>query len=75
MNATYKVFIKGTEVSCNLLPCSNETHSYLYFNYTHSTEEVIIIPEFPSFLILQLFMIATLLAVIVYRRKHTVRQI
>ena len=29
------------------------------------------IPEFPSFLILPLFMIATLLAVIVYRRKPT----
>ncbi len=29
-----------------------------------------IIPEFPSFLILPLFMIITLLAVIVYRRKH-----
>jgi len=28
------------------------------------------IPEFPSFLILPLFMIATLLAVIVYKRKH-----
>lgn len=28
------------------------------------------IPEFPSFLILPLFMIATLLVVIVYRRKH-----
>jgi len=30
------------------------------------------IPEFPSFLILPLFMIATLLAVIAYRRKHTI---
>ena len=30
-----------------------------------------IIPEFPSFLILLLFMILTLLTVIVYRRKHT----
>jgi hypothetical protein len=30
------------------------------------------IPEFPSFLILPLFMIATLLAVTVYRRKRTV---
>jgi endonuclease YncB( thermonuclease family) len=30
------------------------------------------IPEFPSFLILPLFMIATLLAAIVYRRKHMV---
>jgi parallel beta-helix repeat protein len=72
MNATYKVFVNGTEVSYNLLPFSNETDSYLYFNYTHSTQEVIIIPEFPSFLILPLFMIATLLAVIVYKRKHVV---
>jgi hypothetical protein len=72
MNGTYKVFINGTEVSYNLLLCSNETYSYLYFNYTHSTQEVIIIPEFPSFLILPLLMIATILAVIVYRRKHTV---
>jgi len=30
-----------------------------------------VIPEFPSFLILPLFMIATLLAVIVYRRRHS----
>jgi len=30
-----------------------------------------VIPEFPSFLILPLFMMATLLAVIVYRRKHS----
>jgi hypothetical protein len=29
-----------------------------------------VIPEFPTFLILPLFFIATLLAVIVYRRKH-----
>jgi len=69
MNTTYKVFVNSTEISYSLLPFSNETHSYLYFNYTHSTQEVIIIPEFPSFLILPLFMIATLLAVIVYRRK------
>jgi photosystem II stability/assembly factor-like uncharacterized protein len=30
------------------------------------------IPEFPSFLILPIFMIATLLAVIVYKRKHAI---
>jgi parallel beta-helix repeat protein len=72
MNETYRVFVDGTEVQHTLLPCSNSTHSYLYFNYTHSTQEVIIIPEFPSFLILPLFMIATLLAVIVYKRKHVV---
>jgi parallel beta-helix repeat protein len=69
LNGTYRVFVNGIEVQYNPLPCSNSTHSYLYFNYTHSTEEVTIIPEFPSFLILPLFMMAMLLAVIVYRRR------
>ena len=32
----------------------------------------LVVPEFPSFLILPIFMIATLLAVTVYRRKHSV---
>jgi parallel beta-helix repeat protein len=69
MNSTFAVFVNGTEIAYTLLPCSNETYSYLYFNYTHSTQEVIIIPEFPSFL-MPLFMIATLLAFIAYKRKH-----
>jgi len=34
--------------------------------------DITVIPEFPSFLILPLFMIATLLAVIVYKRKGKV---
>ena len=32
-----------------------------------------VIPEFPSFLILPLFMVATLLAIIVYKRRHLTR--
>jgi len=71
MNVTYRVFVNGTEVTYDLLPCSNSTHSYLYFTYNLSTQEVIVIPEFPSFLILSLFMTATLVTVIVYRRKHS----
>jgi parallel beta-helix repeat protein len=69
MNVTYRVFVNRTEVSCNLLQCSNNTHSYLYFNYTRSTQEVIIIPEFPSFLILPLLFTVTLLVVVVCRKK------
>jgi parallel beta-helix repeat protein len=72
MNTPFNVYVNGTEISYNLLPCSNQTYSYLYFNYSHSTERVIIIPEFPSFLILPLFMIATLLAVLICRRKRSV---
>jgi len=74
MNETYQVFVNGTEVQCNLLPCSNTTQSYLYFTYNLSTQEVIIIPEFSSFL-LPLFMLSTLLAVIVYRRKHIISRV
>ncbi len=70
MNGTYHVLLNGTEIPYTLLPCSDANTSYLYFNYTHSTQEVIIIPEFPSFLILPAFLMATLLAVATYRRKH-----
>lgn len=49
----------------------NDTHRWIYFAYPHSIHEIVIIPEFSPFLILPLFMIATLLAVTVYRRKHT----
>jgi len=70
MNGTYRVFVNGTEVSCNFLSCSNSTYSYLYFNYVHSTQEVIIIPEFPSFLILSLFIMTALLVAILCRRKQ-----
>ena len=71
MNGTYHVSLNGTEIPHTLLPCSDADTSYLYFNYTHSTQKVIIIPEFPSFLILPLFFMATLLAVITYRRKRS----
>ena len=70
MNATYRVFVNGTEVSYSVLACSNTTHSYLYFTYSHSTKDIVIIPELASLIILPLFMMATLLAVIVYRKKR-----
>jgi len=71
MNETYKVFVNGTEVPYNLLPCSNSTHSYLYFDYEHSTQEVVIISEFPLALVLPLFMMAILLTVILYKTKNS----
>ena len=70
MNATYRVFVNGTEVQCNLLPCSNSTHSYLYFSYSHSIKEIVIIPELASLIILLLFMLATLVVVIICNKKR-----
>ncbi len=73
MNGTYRVFVNGTEIpSPVLMDISNSTHTYLYFNYTHSTHEVIIIPESPSILTLPPFIMTTLLAVLVYKRKRSV---
>jgi hypothetical protein len=69
MNGTYRVFVNGAEVSYHLLSCSNSSNSCLYFNYTHSTQEIIIITEFPSLLILPLFMIATLSVAVIYRKR------
>ena len=58
------------------LESENDSHSFIHLSYTYSsTIEVTIqgswiIPEFPPFLILPLFMMATLLAVMVYGRKR-----
>jgi parallel beta-helix repeat protein len=70
MNENYKVFVNGTEVPCNLLPCSNTTHNYLYFTYNHSTQEVIIIPEFPTWTSILLLLIVLTVAIVIYKRRH-----
>jgi hypothetical protein len=70
MNCTFAVFVNSTEISYATLPCSNANVTFLYFNYSHSTEQVMIIPEFPSLLSLPMFLIATLIAVGLYRRKR-----
>jgi parallel beta-helix repeat protein len=41
MSGTYHVSTDGTEIPFTLLPCSNSTHSYLYFNYAYSTQVII----------------------------------
>jgi parallel beta-helix repeat protein len=51
-------------------------HTCTFFTYSQSTQNIQIIgteviPELPSFIIMPLFMITTLLSVIVYRRKCT----
>ena len=70
LNDAYRVFVNGTEVAHTLLPCSNSTHSYLYFTYTHSTQDVVIIPEFPSILIVPLLMALTLGVAVLLRKRR-----
>ena len=71
MNETYHVTINGTEpYYWNYTLHDDGDSRWIYFSYQHSTLEIVIVPEFPSFLILPLFMIATLLTVVVCRRKQ-----
>lgn len=66
----YSILVNGQPplyVNYNLL--ENGTHRWIYFTYKHSTKEVIIVPEFPSFIVMPMFMIATLLAIACKRKR------
>jgi hypothetical protein len=71
-NATIPAFPHGTNVTYTVMAedkANNTITTEELFGYQYQYE---VIPEFPSLLILPLFMIATLLAVTVYRRKHSI---
>jgi len=71
MNDTFRVFVNGTEIlpSPEPLPCSNSTHNYLYFTYDHSTQEVVIVPEFPTWTSMLLILIVLTVAIAIYKRR------
>jgi rhodanese-related sulfurtransferase len=48
----------------------NGTYRWIYFTYPQSTHEVLIVPEFPTFLILPLFVITIVMATATYKRKR-----
>jgi len=69
INGTCHVSVNGTEISHTLLLCSDANTSYLYFTYSHSTQEVIIVSEFPSALSLLFFTTLAMLVLIFAKRK------
>jgi len=73
MNGSYAVSVNQQEVNFTELAISNETHVYLYFVYSHSTLEVIVIPEFQMPAILLLFMAAIVCAAAVLKRKRLMK--
>jgi parallel beta-helix repeat protein len=44
-------------------------NTYIYINYTHSEHQIIIIPEFPSAIVFPLFMIFTLVAFVLRKKR------
>jgi len=70
MTEPYNITIDGVDPTFwNYTLRDNGTHRWIYFTYDHSTREVIIIPEFPSLIILSLIMIAALLITVTRTRK------
>jgi len=69
MNGTYHVSVNGTEIPYTLLPCSDANYSYLYFTYTHPTETVIIIPEFPTWTSMLLVLIILTVTMVICKRR------
>jgi len=79
----FTVYLDGSPLTrdINYTQTYNGTHYLFCILYSHSSGpyeiEIFathIIPEFPSYLILPLFMVAILLVVIVYRRKFNLNQ-
>jgi len=75
LGGPYTVKIADTTVLEDYDTPTNGTHAFIYCTYNHSSYTIeikgtTVIPEFTTLTILPLFCIATLLAAIVYRRKH-----
>jgi hypothetical protein len=73
MNPPYNVTIDNGETPVlyiNDTIRDNGTHRWIYFTYSHTTHKVIIIPEFPSNTIMTMFMIASLIAAIMAKKRR-----
>ena len=71
MNETYHITIDGAEPSfANYTIYDNGTHRWIYFTYQLSTHEITIVPEFPTFLPILIFMTLTLLATTIDRVRR-----
>lgn len=65
------VLVNGTEpYYWNYTLYDDGNSKWMYFEYEHSTLEIVIIPEFPSLIILSLLMTLSLLATVTYRRRY-----
>jgi parallel beta-helix repeat protein len=66
-NRSYSVLVNSEP--CSFTNWTDATHTYVYFQYNHSEHEILIVPESSVLMLLSVFMIATLLAVVVYRKR------
>lgn len=72
----WTVYINSSDYTASCDITENNIHTFIYIPYTYSTNTIQIkgtwvVPEFPLTIIMPLFLIATLLAVIAYKRKRS----
>jgi len=70
------ILANGTDISSICIKNRDTDYTYICIPYNHSVQPIVVkgtwvVPEFPTAIIMPLFMIATLLAVIFYKRKHS----
>jgi len=71
LGGPYIVVVDGNDATPTDQP-TNDTHSFLYFTYTTSTRNIIItgtivVSEFPTTLLLPIFIVITITATVLYR--------
>ncbi|MFQ6075535.1 MAG: PQQ-binding-like beta-propeller repeat protein [Candidatus Bathyarchaeia archaeon] len=72
LSGTFTVLFDGTSISYTLT--QNSTHSSIYFEYTHSVQEIqiigtTVIPEFPSIITMPLLLIALAILLIFLKKR------
>ena len=71
MSEPFNVTVDGANPTYwNYTLYDNGTRRWIYFEYEHSTLEIVIIPEFQFLIILPLFMITTLVVSLLFRRSR-----
>lgn len=68
------IFANGTDISSICIKNRDADYTYICTPYNHSVQPIVVkgtwvIPEFPTAIIMPLFMIATLMTIIVYKKK------
>ena len=74
----WTILLNSTNITAQTTISENETHTSIYFTYNYSTYHVQIIgtwviPELPSTTILTLFMITTLFAAVILKKKRKIK--
>jgi parallel beta-helix repeat protein len=70
MNQTYHITVDGADpFFVNYTMYDDGNSRWIYFSYRHSTLKIVMTPEFPSLIILTLFMVTVLLVCLIHKRR------